>query len=327
MPPITDALPGPLQSLGIAKEVTPGTAVTPAYFMSPKTITPKDDPKKEEIDALRGSMTTVYQVIPTIITGSVELEGYLYPDTDGFPIMGILSDLTETGTTAPYTHVASLLNSAPGQPHTYTVTHSWGATDARQRAFGVWDSVDIKFTASGVLSITSSITTFGSVQVSPTTPTVTTATPIPSWKGTLTLGGTANYQLFDGNLTIKRVATPIEVLNGTQNPGSIFGGTVTVTGKISVVADAADTIQTQFLNDTQQSMVLAFTQGAGATEESLTLQCSLVDWKTYQLKVQDDYMAADVDVTAIANANDAGASGGESPIKVTLVNAIPTGVY
>ena len=326
-PPITSALPGPLQALGIVKEATPGAGGTPTYFMSPKTITPKDDPKKVEIDALRGSMTTVYNVLPTIITGSVGVDGYFYPDTDGFPLMGILSDLTESGTAAPFTHVASLLNSAPGQPHTYAVTHSWGATEARERAFGVWESVDIKFTASGVLTVTSSIITFGSTQVAPTTPTITTALPVPAWVGTLTLGGVANYQLFDGNLTIKRTVTPVEVLNGTQIPGSIFGGTVAVTGKISVVADAADTIQVEFLQDTQQSMVLNFTQGTAGLEQSLNLQCSLVDWKTYQLKTQDDYMAADVDVVAIANSTDAGASGGESPIKVTLLNAIPAGIY
>jgi hypothetical protein len=103
---------------------------------------------------------------------------------------------------------------------------------------------------------------------------------------------------------------------------------VTVTGKLSFVVDPADTIQVQFLNDTQQSLTLNFTQGGtGATEESLNLQMSLVDMKTYQLKEEKSYMAADVDITCILNATDAGASGGESPIKVTLVNAIPAGIY
>lgn len=326
-PIITNALPGPLQWLGIAKEVTAGTAVTPAYYMTPKTITPKDDPKKVDIDALVGSMTEVIQVIPTIIVGDVQTEGYFYPDTDGFPLMGILGDITETGSAAPYTHVGSVLNSAPGQPHTYTVTHSWGATSARQRAYGVWDSAELKFTANGVLSITSHITTFGSAEVTPTTPTLGTATPIPSWVGTCTLGGTQLNTVFDGTVTIKRTVTPVEVLNGTQVPGSNYGGLVGVTGKLSFVVDAADTIQAQFLNDTQQSLVLSWTQGTAATTETLTLEMSLVDWKTYQLKVNEDYMAADVDFTAIANSTDAGASGGLSPIKVTLENAIPSGVY
>ena len=325
--PTTNALPGPLQWLGIAKEVTPGTPVTPAYFMSPKTITAKDDPKKVDIDALRGSMGTVFNVIPTIIVGSVESDGYFYPDTDGFPLAGILGDIVETGSAAPYTHTFSLLNSAPGQPHAYTLTHSWGATEARQRAFGIWDSVNLKFTASGVLMSTSSATTFGSVQVATVIPVISAASPIAAWLGTATIGGTAEYTVFDGNLTIKREATPIEVLNGTQTPGSIFGGTVTVTGKLSFVVDAADTVQVQFLNDTQQSLVLNFTQGTGATEESLNLQMTLVDFKTYQLKEEKSFMAADVDFTAILNSTDAGASGGESPIQATLINAIPTGVY
>ena len=328
MAPITNALPGPLQWLGIAKETTPGTPVVPSYFLSPKTITAKDDPKKVDIDALRGSMGTIFNVIPTIIVGSVESDGYFYPDTDGFALAGILGDIVESGTAAPYTHTFSLLNSTPGQPHAYTLTHYWGATESRQRAFGIWDSVDLKFTASGILMCTASATTFGSTQVAAVTPSVTAATPMPAWLGTATLGGTANYDIFDGQLTIKREATPIEVLNGTQIPGSIFGGTVTVTGKLSFVVDPADTIQVQFLNDTQQSLTLNFTQGGtGATEESLNLQMSLVDMKTYQLKEEKSYMAADVDITCILNATDAGASGGESPLKVTLVNAIPAGVY
>lgn len=325
--PITNALPAPLQWLGIAKEVTPGTPVTPAYYLSPKTITAKDDPKKVEIDALRGSMAEVFNIIPTIIVGSVQADGYLYPDTDGFALMGVLGDVVESGTTAPYTHVASLLNATPGQPHSYTLTHSWGATEARQRAFGIWDSVDIKFTASGVLMITESATTFGSVQVTPTTPTLSAATPVPVWVATVTIGGTQLNTVADGNITIKRKVDPIEVLNGTQIPGSIFSGLLGVTGKLTFIVDAADTEQVQFLNDTQQSLVIAFSQGSGATTESLTFDMNLVDWKTYQLKVDASHMGADVDFVAIANTTNAGASGGESPIKVTLQNAIPTGVY
>lgn len=325
--PITSPLPGPLQSLGIAKEVTPGTAVTPAYFMSPKTITPKDDPKKVDIDAYRGSMTTIYNVVPTIIVGSTQAEGYFYPDTDGFPFAGILGDIVESGTAAPYTHTFSLLNSTPGQPHSYTLTHNWGATEARSRAFSMWDSIDFNFTASGVLTMTASATSFGSTQVTPTTATQTTALPMPAWVGSVTIGGTQVYTNFDGSVNIKRDVQPVEVLNGTQTPGSIFAGTLTVTGKLSLVVDAADSAQVQFLNDTQQSLVLAFTQGTSGTEESITFNMNLVDYKTYQLKVEKSWMAADIEFTAIANTTNAGASGGESPISVTLLNAFATGIY
>lgn len=325
--PITNALPGPLQYLGIIKEVTPGTPLNPTYFLTPKTITPKDDPKKVDIPGLRGSMTEVYAVVPTIISSTVSFDSDFYPDTDGFPLLGILSDLTETGTAAPYTHTASLLNAAPGQPHTYTLTMGWGATNARQRAFCVWDSVNLTFTASGVLALSASATGFGSQEVAPTAPTVSTVFPTPAWVGTATLFGTQIYTVFDGNLQIKRQAIPVEVLNGTQIPGSIYGGTVAVTGKLSFVADAADTEQIAFLADTQGPLVLNFTQGTGATEVSLNLQMSLIDLKTYQLGVEQDYMKGDIEFTAIANTTDAGASGGESPIKVTLINAIPTGVY
>ncbi len=325
--PITNALPAPLQSLGIAKEVTPGTAVAPAYFMSPKTITPKDDPKKVEINALRGSMTTVFNVVPTIIVGSTQVDGYFYPDTDGFCFAGIMGDIVETGTTAPYTHTFSLLNSTPGQPHSYTLTHNWGATEARSRAFSMWDSIDFQFTASGVLTMTASATSFGSTQVTPTTPTLSTAVPVPAWVGTVTIGGSQVYSNFDGSITIKRDVQPIEVLNGTQVPGSIFAGELTVTGKMSLVVDAADSAQVQFLNDTQQSLAIAFTQGTGAAEESITFNMNLVDYKTYQLKAEKSWMAADIEFVAIANTVNAGASGGESPLSVVLVNALGTGIY
>jgi hypothetical protein len=325
--PITDALPGPLQWLGIAKEATPGTPLTPAYYMAPKTITPKDDVGMVDVEAMFGSMTAIRGEVQTIQTGSVEVDGDFYPDTDGFPLMGILSDLTESGASAPYTHTASLLNAAPGQPHTYTLTHSWGATEARQRAFGVWDSVDIKFTAAGLVTITASATTFASVQVTPTTPTISTVLPPPSWVGTVTLQGAQEYTIFDGNVQIKRVATPVKVLNGTQTPGSIFGGLVTVTGKLSVVSIASDVEQVRYLDNTQGPLVLNFTQGTGASELSLNLQMSQVAYKVFQLGVEQDYMKGDIDFTAIANTTDAGASGGESPIKATLINAIPAGIY
>jgi len=327
MPTITSALPEALQALGIAKEVTPGTPVAPAYWLSPKTITAKDNVGAVDIEGLRGSMGTRFGVLDTIITGSVKYEGNFYPDMDGFALMGILGDLTETGASAPYTHAASLLNSAPGQPHSYTLTHQWGATDGRQRAFCIWDSVEISFTASGVITISASATTFGSSVVAPSTPSNTVVVPLVSWLGTATLGGAQEYTVFDGKLTIKRQADPIKVLNGTQIPGSIFGGTVDVTGSLSFVANAGDTEQIRYLANTQPIVVLNFTSGTGATETELNIQMSQVAYKDFDLKTEGSHMAGDVTFAAVLNPTDAGVSGGESPCKITLLNAIPSGVY
>jgi hypothetical protein len=301
--------------------------VAPAYWLGPKTITPSDDVGNVDIEGLRGSMGKRFGVVSTIETGSIKYEGNFYPDVDGFALMGILGDLTETGSSAPYTHAASLLNSAPGQPHSYTLTHQWGATMARQRTFGVWDSVEIGFTAAGIITMSASCSTFASTEVSPTTPALSTVVPIAAWRGTVTIAGTQVYTNFDGKLTLKRTVEAIKVLNGTQTPGANFADTLDVTGSLSFVADAADTEQARFLAFTQPVIVINFTSGTGATETALNIQMSQVSYSKFDLKSEGAKMAGDVSFSSILNSTDAGASGGESPCKITLTNAIPASIY
>ena len=79
------AIPTPETTLGIAKETTRGTAVTPSYFLP--VMAPKYKPDRQYLsdESLQGSMVQVYDMIPGLRYDSHDWEQYLY--LDSFPLL------------------------------------------------------------------------------------------------------------------------------------------------------------------------------------------------------------------------------------------------
>ena len=113
-----------------------------------------------------------------------------------------------------------------------------------------------------------------------------------------------------------------EGVNGTQAPAEIFMGPLTVTWKINGLADAADTLLLEMLNNTQPSVDLTMTQSTSAI---LQVHSTQVAFTAAPFKNDKEVIEIDATGTAIANTTDIGASGGYSPVKVTLTNAVDGG--
>lgn len=317
--------------LGIAKEVTRGTAVAPTDFIPVM----KDNLKPVDIvdplydTGLRGSNVLNYNYIPGRTRSTVDFGGAVFADTVGYAIAGVLGSVATTGVSAPYIHTISLFNSLTSggdvQPISYTLTDFY-AVDVRSYPGCQFSDFSLKFNADGMLEYDAKSTGFQSEVVSDPTPTFSTVLPTPVWRGTVSIGGSPVSTAMTGNIDMKRPATPIYGISNTQDPYQVFLGPLEVTGKITFVMDN-DSQLLNFLNNTQPALVFNWNYGSGASEVQIQATLTKGAYTTGVIERGEDFVQVSVDINAQSNTTDAGSSGGFSPIKWVLKNAKASGTY
>ena len=317
--------------LGIAKEVTRGTAVAPTDFIPVM----KDNLKPVDIvdplydTGLRGSNVLNYNYIQGRTRSTVDFGGAVFADTVGYAIAGVLGSVATTGASAPYTHTISLFNSLTSggdvQPISYTLTDFY-AVDVRSYPGCQFSDFSLKFNADGMLEYDANSTGFQSEVVSDPTPTFSTVLPTPVWRGTVSIGGSAVSTAMTGNIDMKRPATPIYGISNTQDPYQVFLGPLEVTGKITFVMDN-DSQLLNFLNNSQPALVFNWNYGSGASEVQIQATLTKGAYTTGVIERGEDFVQVSVDINAQSNTTDAGSSGGFSPIKWVLKNAKASGTY
>jgi hypothetical protein len=85
-----------LSYLGIAKESSKGTAVSPTAFLPVKTITPEDVVKYLPVEVLKGAFPKVYGEVQGYKNTTFEIVGPVFADTFGWPLAAVLGDITTT---------------------------------------------------------------------------------------------------------------------------------------------------------------------------------------------------------------------------------------
>jgi len=311
--------------LGIAKETTFGTAVAATAYLPVKSMKPKDKLALLDDAGMRGSMVDSYGKIAGPVFAEYDFEGDVFPDTVGYALAGVLGDVTVTGASAPYTHAMAVLNSGTGQPPSYTLSDYY-AIATRQFAGVKFSEVGIKFAGDGLLTYSAKAVSLASATTSAPTPSYTAVAPLAGWVGAVTIGGSGNLTLIDGECTIKRPVAVMHTVDGTQAPYALWSGPVTVSGKMNLVMED-DTQLLNYLNNSQPSLDINYAQGAGASAVQVKLHMTKAAYGSAEIERGKDYIGLSVDFEAIANTTDVGGSGGYSPIKVTLQNALPSGTY
>lgn len=306
--------------LGIAKEATFGTKVAPTAFIPVTSFKPDDKVTWLEDKGYRGSMVETYDYIQGPITSAYEYGGNVHLDTVGYSLASLLSDVATTGASAPYTTKFAAYNGSAADP-SYTLTD---VSDAEVRAYPgcMCTGVDFKFAGNTLLTYDAKWTGVASlVTTKPTATWGTTYPAMPGWNGAVKIGGTAMTTIESGEINIACPVTEVTTV-GSQSPYVNWSGLVAVTGKLTVVTTDAS-YRTAMLAGTNTSINVTYTQGAN----SIALQCSSVKYKTVGLDRSKTYLEWSIDFEAIANTTDIGASGGYSPIAVTLLNGMPSGTY
>jgi hypothetical protein len=317
--------------LGIAKEVTKGTAVAPTDYIPAmaNSLKPVDviDPLYDE--GLRGSNVKNYNYVPGRTRSTYDFGGSVFADAIGYPIAGLLGDVATVGAAAPFTHTISLENSAVAaadvQPTSYTLTDFYAAA-VRAYPGCQFSDFTLKFNADGMLEYDTKVTGWASATATTPTPTFSTVLPTQVWQGAVTVGGTTITNSISGEISMKRPVTPVYGIATTQNPYNVFLGPLEVTGKLTFVMEN-DTELTRYLTNTQPALVLNWAYGIGAA--AVQIQATLTKG-AYVAAASDrgsDFVQISVDINAQGNTTDAGATLGYSPIKWVIKNAKASGTY
>lgn len=85
-----------LSYLGIAKESSRGTGVSPTFYLPVNSIEPEDVPKWLQVTALKGAMVKTYGYVQGLRSTTFGIGGPAYADSIGWALMGILGDVTTT---------------------------------------------------------------------------------------------------------------------------------------------------------------------------------------------------------------------------------------
>ena len=317
--------------LGIAKEVTKGTAVAPTDYLAVKgpSIKPEDHVNSLFDDGLRGSLVKDYNRIPGRANSTFDFSADAFADGIGYPIAGLLGDVVTTGAGAPFTHAISLKNSAvaaaDAQPIAWTLTDFYAAA-VRAYPGCQFSDFDLKFNADGMLEYDAKTTGFVSAAAATPVPTFSTVLPTPVWQGVVSVAGVPVSNAVSGNISMKRPVNPIWGISNTQNPYSVFLGSLGVTGKVTFVMEN-DTHLTEFLTNTQPALTFNWTYGAGATLVQIQAQISKQAYTVASIDRSKDFVQVVIDIHGLGSTTDAGASAGYSAIKWTLQNAKVAGTY
>lgn len=325
------ALPSVRSYLGIAKETTPGTAVPATDYIpiNKDAFKPVDIINPLYDTGLRGSMVENYNYIQGRRHTEIDIAGPVFADTVGYWLGGILGSVATTGVSAPYTHVISLKNAtgigADAQPTSFTLNDFYVANNRYYPGAKVSEFA-MTFNSEGMLEYTARLMGWPSSTTSVPTPSFSTVVPTPVWRGTVSIGGSTIGYATDGTISMTRKAEAIFGIDTTQGPYEIFLGALDSTGNLTFVMENDNELN-RFLNNTQPALTFTWAQGAGASATSISFTVTKGAYTTATIDRSADHVTVAVDLSAIGNTTDAGASGGYAPIKWTLENAVASGTY
>ena len=313
--------------VGIAKETTKGTPVTPTVFIpvTASNLKPEDKYGALYDTGVRGSNVINYNYIQGRGNSTFDFSGAVFADTIGYPIAGLLGEDVKSGSTAPYTHTISLKNTtataSDAQPASFTLTDFYAAN---VRAYGgiQFHDFSLKFNADGLLEYDAKSTGWLSTTASTPTPSFSTVLPTPVWYGTVSVGGTQISNATVGNIDMKRAVTPVWGIANTQNPYSVFVGALEVTGKVTFLMEN-DTQLTNFLSNTQPALTFNWAYGTGAAAVQVQATLTKGAYTAATINRSKEFVDVEISINAQGNLTDSG-SVGYSPIKWTIQNAVST---
>jgi len=312
--------------LGIAKEATEGTAAVPTAFFRPTDLKPAVKQVYLDDTGMRGSMAKTYDQVQGPYSTEYEIDGDLHVDEIGWPLAGLLADLTVTGAADPYSTTFSLLNSGQGQPPSYTLT-DYNGNNARAFAGCRFSDLAVKYTAAGLVTYTAKAVGRSFAVGATPTPSFPAYPALPSWRATVSLAGSTAALVTDVEVDLKRTVQAVAGLGGSQAPVAVYADAdLECTGSLTVVYDTTqgETVYSNYLNGTKVILVVDLTNGT--RELKFTMSQTQIDDATLN-RGSGKYAELACKFTAQANTTDVGTSGGYSPVKALTQSGVAAGTY
>ncbi len=324
------------QFSGIAKDLGDGVPVAMSDNLLTNNFMYVDTPVWLNDNSFIGSMASDGNITQGVLYCAVTGGGQVFTDTFGYLLANILGDVVTTGTASPFTHAISLLNPTSGAPTAQPGSHTLTAYDgvaassgARQIASSALSQLVIDFdAAASLLTYTFSANGFKSV-IAGSRPTSAPSgvKPIAGWRGTMGLGGTAVgapvANLASAKITINREIENEFMANGTQNPLGIGRGALTAAFDATFLAQD-ETVYNDMINNTKPQTQFLFNLGS---TQQIQIDAQSTAYEVTKKNMGSKMVRWDCSGVLERNSTNAGASGGLSPLKVTLVNAIASGHY
>lgn len=255
------------------------------------------------------------------------------------------SGVAITAVITPNLHAFSLMNSGGGkgqgsvscQPSVHTITQYYGPSSNGGRQFTsvVFTELAFKWNAeSEFLTYTAkAIAWVSQIPASMPSATYSAALPIASWRGVLGIagpasGGTQVMTVESGEYSLKRTASAKYTGQNSQNPYIIARGGVSADWKAAFIA-ADESPLTYMRNNTQPQTQFILSNGAsGANALAFQVDMQVTPFTEAKPNYGKELIGFDVAGSPVVfNTTNAGYSGGQSPAKITITNAIAAGSY
>ena len=258
-----------------------------------------------------------------------------------------LTGMVVNNTSAPYTHVFSLLNgtvgafngAAQGPTHSFIDRTGIPATGlAAEYAYGCLSELQITGNADKLLTWTAKATT-QTRQIAGSA--VGTANPssvltYPSWRSVVGIGGAASggtqvKDTAEWQVTLSRAVKAYNTAQGAQTPYVIARGKQSNAGKLTISPAIDESALVALLANTQPQLQFVASNGlSGASTVSLQVDILLAAYETADLNDSSELFGYDVPFKAVHTAASSGgitttgASGGKGAVKLTLINGVPS---
>jgi len=316
--------PSQLVQVGIVKEAAYGAGGAPSLLLPSTAPSGQDKPGLMADAGWRGAPATAYQQIVGPLASALTLGGPVFMDGIGFPLAGLLGDVAFAGGT-PNTWTMACLNSGTQQPPSYAVTI--GDPIGKVQYPGCrFASLDLAFDPNQLLSWSATLAGLPGVVSAVAMPALSAEKVTAGWVGVAKVGGVVEARVLTATMKIARSVLAKRNVTGQLAPYLQRSEELTVSGAMTLVA-ATDAYRQDLLAGTTVAVELSFATGAGAAARQLLLHCSAATLTQADRAYGQRWIELDLAFTTSFNTSDVGASGGYSPIKATVKNAVASGVY
>ncbi|MFE5369252.1 phage tail tube protein [Streptomyces mirabilis] len=205
------------------------------------------------------------------------------------------------------------------------------STGARQFPGSMLSELSYSFDATKLLTFAAKASSWGSAAAGVTpTPSISSLVAIAGWNCAVGIGGPASGgtlvpSVTSMDITLTRALKVYPAL-GAKQPYIIRQGKFGVSGRFTIVA-ADETHILNYLNNVQPQLQIVYSTGSGLTAQTIQFDLAQVYYKAAALERGQEEVDVLVEFTGVANTTNVGASGGFSPLMVTIKNTVAVGTF
>lgn len=288
---------------GIARETTPGTAVTTPTLYIPTKATFKGTKKREYLNEERGDRNGNYGVVDSIRQSSIDCKGPWYNDSSVYFLlaaMGAVSSAQPNSGTAPtvYKHTFTLADVPPSM----TIMRSLD-TKTYYVPYAVLEKFSLNFSSEGKLLETdaSFVGLYAQPQTSPPTPTYSTLLPFAGYLPTITTSAGVSADILDMTISYSQKVTLFYPANGSPDFVTAYFGErdlkVDFTARFDTTA-----IYDLFRANTNDSLLIDFMGPliASTYHQELNLNIPVISYDSVEHDMSKDNVLIKAKATALA---------------------------